>query len=134
MTYASKGQGDLPIENFVSVVTDAVTAGKQNLDYWVQKYALSSEEADQFITVIRSLAVTLVPVKPSKEFSAQLKRDLMGQPERTLVERLFHLPPRVQIAAVAALGAGLWILARRRYASLVEEVDTDTAAEVATAR
>ncbi|MDX2162897.1 MAG: hypothetical protein SF162_16395 [bacterium] len=131
-TSGSNGQADLPIEQFLSAVTDAVQSGRHNVDALVEKYALSSEEADEFIRLIRGLAAALVLVRPSKEFSAQLKRDLIGAPERTFIERLLFLPPRVQIAAVAALGAGLWLLARRRYTALVE-ADGEGKTEIAPA-
>ncbi len=135
MTYTPNNTpGDLPIEHFVANVTDAVQSGKQNIAYFIEKYALDPEEAAQFVQVIRLLAATLVPVKPNKEFAVQLKHDLVGETEKSLVARLTQLPPRVQIAAIAALGAGLWILARRRYATLVEEVEGDGSAEIAAAR
>ncbi len=135
MTYTPNNtSGELPIEQFVANVTDAVQSGKQSIAYFVEKYALDPEEAAQFVQMIRLLASALVPVKPNKEFTNQLKHDLIGEPERTLVARLTQLPPRVQIAAIAALGAGLWLLARRRYAALVEEVEGDGSAEIAAAR
>lgn len=135
MTYTPNNtSGELPIEQFVANVTDAVQSGKQSIAYFVEKYALDPEEAAQFVQMIRLLASALVPVKPNKEFTNQLKHDLIGEPERTLVARLTQLPPRVQIAAIAALGAGLWLLARRRYAALVEEVEADGSAEIAAAR
>ncbi len=135
MTYTPNNtSGELPIEQFVANVTDAVQSGKQNIAYFIEKYALDPEEAAQFVQMIRLLTAALVPVKPNKEFTNQLKHDLIGEPERSLVARLTQLPPRVQIAAIAALGAGLWLLARRRYAALVDEVEGDGSAEIAAAR
>ncbi len=132
---SSSNGGNTPIEQFVSAVTDALHSGKGNLDSLVEHYATSinTDEANQLLSLIQRLYAVLVPVKPSRRFSARLKQDLMGQPERTMIERIRYLPPRVQIAAGVAVVAGLMILARRRVASVTDAADVAVSTDVVAA-
>ena len=106
---------DLELQNLLSAVTDAMLADKNgDIDKIIGQYAVPRTEVDSLIGVIRRLHVTLVGVQPSRRFVYRLKTDLMGTPERNVVTRIRHLPPRVQIAAGIALVAGFMLLSRRR--------------------
>lgn len=123
------------MEQFVTAVTDAVQSGKGGLDTLIAQYAdtINAEEAHQLLRLVQGLYAVLIPVKPTRQFSTRLKQNLIGQAERTMVERIRYLPPRVQIAAGVALLAGLMILARRRIA-LMDEPDVVSTPEVAVAQ
>ena len=111
---------DLELQNLLSAVTDAMLADKNgDIDKIIGQYAVPRTEVDSLVGVIRRLHVTLVGVQPSRRFVYRLKTDLMGTPERNVVTRIRHLPPRVQIAAGIALVAGFMLLSRRR---MVEDV------------
>ncbi len=129
----NSGNGNFPIEAYLSSVTDAVIVGRNIPSSWAKRYDLSPSEAASWLALIRGLSGALVLVKPSKTYAESLKRDLIGRVDRTMVERVRQLPPRVQIAATLAVAAGLWLLARRRYATLaatVEGVTDENAADI----
>jgi hypothetical protein len=122
----------LSIEAFLNAATDAVIDQRTIPAAWSEHYDVTPSEAASWLALIRGLSAALVLVKPSKSFSGHLKSELIGR-DRTMVERVRQLPPRVQIAATLAVAAGLWLLARRRYAALaaaVEMVSDDANAEV----
>jgi hypothetical protein len=106
---------DLELQNLLSAVTDAMLADKNgDIDNIVARYAVPRAEVDSLIGIIRRLHLTLVGAQPSRRFVHRLKTDLLGAPERNVVTRIRHLPPRVQIAAGIALVAGFMLLSRRR--------------------
>jgi hypothetical protein len=107
-------QSDMQIENLLSAVTDALLAENTNVDAISRQYRVPRDELDNFIRVINRLHIALVGVQPSRRFVRRLKQDLIGVPNRNVLSRVRHLPPRVQIAAGIALVAGFMFLSRRR--------------------
>jgi len=68
------------------------------------------------IYIIEKLHVALIGKQPSRRFAKSLKRDLLGARKWGLLWQIRSLPPRVQIAAIAAVVAGFIIVMRRRLA------------------
>lgn len=105
---------DMQIENLLSAVTDALLAENTNVDAIVRQYKVPRNDVESFVRVINRLHIVLVGVQPSRRFVRRLKQDLVGAPNRNVLSRVRHLPPRVQIAAGIALVAGFMLLSRRR--------------------
>ena len=106
---------NLPMDNMLSALTDALIADDGNVDHIIARYPVSRAEAEQFLQIIRKLHYVLVGVQPSNRFVQRLKRDLMGETQTAgLIGRVRGLPPRVQIGAGVALIAGFMLLSRRR--------------------
>ncbi|MBZ0275275.1 MAG: hypothetical protein K8I60_03985 [Anaerolineae bacterium] len=106
---------DAQIEDLLAAVTDALLMDDSaDLDTIVTQYNVPRSDVAGLVTLISRLHVLLVGARPSSRFVRRLKRDLMGAPERGMVYRIRHLPPRVQIAAGVALIAGFMIITRRR--------------------
>jgi hypothetical protein len=111
---------DLELQNLLSAVTDALLADKKgDIDGIIGRYAVPRAEVDSLIGIVRRLHLMMVGAQPSRRFVRRLKTDLIGIPERNVVARVRHLPPRVQIAAGIALVAGFMLLSRRR---MIEDV------------
>lgn len=106
-----------PVEDMLSAMTDAVLRGERDVNRIARRYDVPQAEADQLIPMICALHDAHRSQRPSPHFTRKLKRDLMGAPEYTLVERVRYLPPRVQIAAGLAVGTafGVLILGRLTY-------------------
>lgn len=104
------------LEDLLSAVTDALLAesDKQGIDAAVAQYHVPRTDINTYLQVINRLHVALVGVQPSRRFVRRLKQDLIGTPERNVISRVRHLPPRVQIAAGIALVAGFMFISRRR--------------------
>lgn len=106
---------DAQIEDLLAAVTDALLMDDSaDLDTIVTQYNVPRTDVAGLVTLISRLHVLLVGARPSNRFVRRLKRDLMGAPQRGMVYRIRHLPPRVQIAAGVALIAGFMIITRRR--------------------
>ena len=105
---------DMQIENLLSAVTDALLAENTNVDAIIRQYKVPRNDVESFVRVINRLHIALVGVQPSRRFVRRLKQDLVGAPNRNVLSRVRHLPPRVQIAAGIALVAGFMLLSRRR--------------------
>jgi type VI protein secretion system component VasF len=106
---------DGQLQDLLAAVTDALLADEStDLDTIVAQYHVPHEDVAGLVTIVRRLHVMLVGAQPSRRFVRRLKSDLMGAPQRGMVSRIRHLPPRVQIAAGVALIAGFMLLTRRR--------------------
>jgi hypothetical protein len=107
-----------PLEDLLSAVTDALLAeaDSQNIEAIITRSRVPREDVRTYMQVINRLHVALVGVQPSRRFVRRLKQDLIGAPDRNVISRVRHLPPRVQIAAGLALVAGFMFLSRRRMA------------------
>ncbi len=103
------------IENLLAAVTDALLADDGvDLDTIVSRYAVPRAQVEGFLGIIQRLHHTLVGAAPSRRFVGRLKHDLIGNHRQGVVARIRYLPPRVQIAAGAALVAGFMLLTWRR--------------------
>jgi hypothetical protein len=109
-----------PMEDLLSAMTDAVLRGERDVHRLARRYDVPQAEAERLIPMIYALRDAHRSQQPSPRFVRKLKRELMGAPEYTLVERVRYLPPRVQIAAGVAVGTafGLLIVGRLTYALL----------------
>ena len=106
---------DHHMQNLLAAVTEALMADDgDDLDTIVSQYAVPRTEVEGFISIIQRLHHTLVGAAPSRRFVGRLKRDLIGNHRQGVVARIRYLPPRVQIAAGAALVAGFMLLTWRR--------------------
>lgn len=114
----------IKMQDLLSAVTDALIAEEaQDVDQIIDQYDVSRSEVDGLLFLIEKLHIALTGKQPSRRFAASLKRDLLGARKWGLLWRIRSLPPRVQIAAVAAVIAGFIIVMRRRlmeYASQEE--------------
>lgn len=104
------------IETLLSAVTDALLVGDEHLDTVIARYGVGRGEIEQLIRLIGRLHVVFVGVRPSRRFALRLKQDLLGQ-RMGVVGRVRHLPPRVQLVAIAAIVAGFIVLAGRHLLS-----------------
>jgi len=91
------------MDDFLTAVTDAVLHGERNTVGIARRYGVAEADADRIVPLIRGLKDAHKSERPSAQFRRKLHRDLMGAPEYTLVERVRGLPPRVQLAAGAAV-------------------------------
>lgn len=108
MTYS-----DEKMQNFLSTVTDALVNDERDVDSVISQHNLPERDVHSFIRVIRRLLAVLVPVQPSRRFAHRLKLELMGVPERSVLDRIRYLPARVHIAALLAVGVGVVMLLAR---------------------
>jgi len=117
-----------PLEDLLSAVTDALLAesGKQGIDAVVARYHVPRTDINTYLQVINRLHVALVGVQPSRRFVRRLKQDLIGAPDRNVISRVRHLPPRVQIAAGIALVAGFMFISRRRMINEARQENHET--------
>lgn len=114
---------DLELQNLLSAVTDALLIESGgDIDSIIGRYSVPRAEVEGFVGIIQRLHLTLVGEQPSRRFVRRLKQDLVGMEDATVVARIRHLPPRVQIAAGIALVAGFMLLSRRR---LIEDTQKE---------
>ena len=103
------------MDDFLTAVTDAVLHGERNTGGIARRYGVSEAESNQIVPLIRGLKDAHKTERPSAQFQRKLYRDLMGAPEYTLVERVRYLPPRVQLAAGAAVSITAVLLLIGRF-------------------
>jgi hypothetical protein len=108
---------DAQYQNLLSALTDAMLADGE-LDTLTVQYDLPAGEVNAFINLIRQLHGVFAPVEPSRRFTQRLKGDLMGTHRQGVVARVRYLPARVQITAIIALLAGVFLFAHRHLAHL----------------
>jgi hypothetical protein len=104
-----------PMDDFLTAATDAILRGERDVDRIARRYSVSPADADRIMPLIRSLKLVHKAERPSDQFKRKLQRDLMGAPEYTIVERVRYLPPRVQIAAGAAVSITAALLLVGRF-------------------
>jgi hypothetical protein len=108
---------DVQLQNHLAAITDALFAGRDDIDTLIAKYDANSAELQQYARLINQLDQVFVPVQPSPRFVRRLGQDLSGADTSNMLVRVRRLPPRVQIAAGIALLAGFVLLSRRRPGS-----------------
>lgn len=106
---------DTQFEDLLDAITDALINEHEDVRQIVARYPALSARLDELADLIARLDATLCPQQPSPRFVRQLRRDLGGQ-QAGLLERLRHLPGRVQIVAagLAVIAGGLMLVSRRR--------------------
>ena len=121
-----------PLEDLLSAVTDALLAESNGaqIDAVVAQYRVPRADVHAYMHLINRLHVALVGVQPSRRFVRRLKHDLVGTPDRNVIARVRHLPPRVQIAAGIALVAGFMFISRRRMAHEARQENHETVPSV----
>jgi hypothetical protein len=102
------------VQEFLSALTDKLQDEHTDVEAFMAQYELPLAEVDPFVTIIRRLRKTLMPVKPSRRFVNRLRADLRGAPQYTVIDRIRYLPAQVHIAAGVALLAGFFMLVTRR--------------------
>lgn len=104
-----------PMDDFLTAATNAVLRGERDIDSLARRYGVSRSDCDAMLPLIRQLKAAHRAERPSDQFKRKLHRDLMGAPEYTLVERVRYLPPRVQLAAGAAVSITAALLLVGRF-------------------
>jgi hypothetical protein len=117
------------LETLITAVTDAILSGGNGTSLVPPT---RRREMESFIPLIRALNKSYVRVRPSRRYLARVQHDLAGE-QYTVLERVRYLPPRVQIAALFAIVAGLLVLLRGRAMLIHDEtVSLGELPEVAT--
>lgn len=117
------------MQNAVDYATAATLAGRGDPLAAADEYGVPSrEEFEELLHLIMLLHETLVEYEPDEVYITELKRDLIRQEINQPLQRLRHLPGRVQIAAIAALIAGFGLLIVRRLTGT--PADSGESAEV----
>ncbi len=116
-----------PMEDLLSAMTDAVLRGERDLNRIARRYNVPQADVERLTPMIYALKDAVRSERPSPHFTRKLKRDLMGAPEYTLVERVRYLPPRVQIAAGVAVGTAFGVLLVGRFGLTLMRVLTGRA-------
>lgn len=104
-----------PMDDFLTAATDAVLRGERDIESLARRYGVSRADCEAILPLIRQLRTVHHAERPSDQFRRKLHRDLMGAPEYTLVERVRSLPPRVQLAAGAAVSITAILLLIGRF-------------------
>lgn len=112
------------LEDLLSAVTDAMLSEERDLERIARQYDVPRDQVSQYIRLIRRLHVVLTGVQPSQRFVNRLRHDLIGDKQTPVrvVERVRHMPPRVQIAAGVVAVMGFMLLMRRRLIGDVSEI------------
>lgn len=106
---------DHQLQDLLAAVTDVLLAEDgADMGAIISRYDVPRTEVEGFVGIIQRLHRTLVGEAPSRRYVSRLKRDLIGNHRQGVVARIRYLPPRVQIAAGAALVAGFMLLTWRR--------------------
>lgn len=120
---------DVSMQNMLAATTDAILAGQhqRKVRRLMRSYDVPRAEAESLLDVVYLLEDTLVEVQPSPRFARRLKRDLQGEQVFGVWRPWRRLPARVQVAALAAVLGGFWILIRRRFGDAPDTTDTEEA-------
>lgn len=95
---------------------EAITVNMRNgddVDALIGQADAPGSEVEDFVDIIRALRAALTPVQPRREFADQLHAELLNG-RSGILERLRHLPARVQIAAILTICAGFLLVVSRR--------------------
>jgi hypothetical protein len=114
------------MDDLMSDLTDALLSDERDVDSTFAAYPdVARHEADALLNVARALRSNLTPVEPSAQFKAALRRDLVGEPQRNLLQRIQALPARVHFTAIFAAVATLlgWFVSRRRNRNVPEAAE-----------
>jgi hypothetical protein len=98
-------KSDVTWQNYLDDATDTILADKP-LEPIRKLHNISANEDGKLIGLIQDLNSNLVEIKPSPQFSKQLKAELMGIEQKGVVWRIRKMPARVQIAAIIAAALG----------------------------
>ena len=119
------------MQNFVSELTDALLndASSHQVNGIIGRSDVAALEADSWLHLIHRLKQGMLNEQPSEKFVNNLKRNLLGQQNETLTDKLRSLPARVHVAAGVAVVAGFMLITRRKLT--VEANDQTDVADVA---
>jgi hypothetical protein len=98
-------KSDVTWQNYLDEATDAILADRP-LEPVRKLHNMTASEDMKLITLIQDLNCNLVEMKPSPQFSRQLKAELLGVEQKGVVWRIRKMPARVQIAAIIAAALG----------------------------
>lgn len=105
---------DAQLPDMMNEMTDAILAGRDP-EAVRARYGIYSPESADLLALVRQLDQTMIEIQPDVDFSRQLKRELLGEPQRATWLRVRRWPTRVQVAAVAAVTGGFMLLLQRRF-------------------
>ncbi|XWX04251.1 hypothetical protein VZO05_01595 [Aggregatilineales bacterium SYSU G02658] len=110
---------DTRMEQLYTALTDAIVneASDEEINALIESHQVPhNREVDQMVGLILRLHTTLLGVQPSPRFVRGLRRELLAMYEDNLVQRIRHLPARVQLAALLVMVGGFAMLFTRRRA------------------
>lgn len=105
---------DVRTESFVAALTDALLAGRADVQALAAQYGVMPAQAESYAHTVGALQAVFVPVRPSRRFTRRLRQDLIGPENASVVASVRRLPPRVRLAAGLALLAGFVLIFLRR--------------------
>jgi hypothetical protein len=107
---------DVRMQNLIADVTEAMIEGEPtNVDVLRVRYGVSRAEATELVELVEQLHHSMTEVEPTPQFRRQLKQDLLGEAETVTLWRIWRQPARVQVATVAVLISGFFLLVRRLF-------------------
>jgi hypothetical protein len=115
-------QDDKRVQDFLYEATDVMLEHPLDVSSLAYKHNLAVDEATGYTDMLLRLDASLVDVQPSKQFRRELRKELLGEPQRTVLGRLRNLPPRLQWAAGVALLAAMALLGRKRFSSEIQKL------------
>jgi hypothetical protein len=98
-------KSDVTWQNYLDEATDAILANRP-LEPVRKLHNMAASEDMKLIALIQDLNCNIVEMKPSPQFSRQLKAELLGIEQKGVVWRIRKMPARVQIAAIIAAALG----------------------------
>lgn len=103
---------ETPLDEALNAMTEALlgSSGESGMRRVAKAY--DQDTVEPFIPLLIALRSLFTPVEPSHKFVRELRADLLGKPDRSLLARARAMPPRVQWAAgvFAIVGAALIVL------------------------
>ena len=101
-------------QNYLDEATTALLAG-DSIEVVREEYGIPYHEAHQLMSLVEDINTTMVEVQPSKQYTRNLKDELMGVERTSVVWRIRRMPARVQLAALAAILSGFLIILQRIF-------------------
>jgi len=114
---------EVELQNLLDAITQRVVCDQEAVEGILRHYEANHEKLAPYARLIAHLHEVLVPQQPTSTFTHDLKRELIGQQQRSLFN-WGGFPIRAQIAAVAAIVAGFILLLRRRSGAEIEMPDS----------
>ncbi|KXK50891.1 MAG: hypothetical protein IT298_16745 [Chloroflexi bacterium] len=104
---------ETPLDEALHAMTEALLGPSGETGMHRSARAHDPDLVEPFIPILLALRSMFTPVEPSHKFVRDLRADLLGTPDRSVVARVRAMPPRVQWAAgVFAVVGAVWIVLR----------------------
>lgn len=105
-------QAEIRTQDALEALTAGLQAG-EDVETVVAQTAATGSSAEHYVDIVQALHNNLKPEEPSREFSAALLDDLLGE-QTGMIQRVRQMPARVHVAAALALIAGFMLFLMRR--------------------